>query len=219
MGVSQLERPVPPLRALLNALGLGRGMVVGDLVKSWDVLATIKFLASRVGKDESILDIGCYASEILVSLHTLGYSRLSGVDLNPHLGRMPHQDSIRYEVSDFMHTPFEVASFKAITAISVIEHGFDGPALLKEVSRLLKVGGYFICSFDYWPEKVDTTGTLMFGMSWTVFSRDEVRRFVADAAGHGLRPVGELRFDAKDSPIEAAGKQYTFGWLVLERTA
>lgn len=219
MGASQLDRTASPLRSLMNALGLGHGMVVGDMLKSWDVLATVNFLANRLKKDHPILDIGCYASEVLVVLHKLGYSHLAGVDLNPHLSRMPYQDFIRYEVADFRHTPFEDASFQAITSISVIEHGFDGPALLKEMSRLLRVGGYFICSFDYWPDKIDTTGTRFFGMDWKIFSREEVIHFVADAANHGLHPVGELMFDRKDSPIASAGKQYTFGWLVLARSA
>jgi len=132
---------------------------------------------------------------------------------------MPYQDFIRYEIADFRHAPFEDASFHAITSISVIEHGFDGPALLKEISRLLRVGGYFIASFDYWPVKIDTTGTSFFGMEWKIFSKEEVIHFVAEAENYGLYPVGELMFDSKDRPIATAGKQYTFGWLVLARSA
>jgi SAM-dependent methyltransferase len=57
-----------------------------------------------------------------------------------------------------MHTPFEDRSFSCITSISVIEHGFDGSRLVREVSRLLVRGGYFIASFDCWPEKIDSSG-------------------------------------------------------------
>lgn len=217
LGMPSLEKT--PWRALLKALGLGPRMVVGDVVKSWDVLSTVELIRNNLKKDDPILDIGCYASEVLVALHTLGYSRLAGVDLNPHLARMPFQESIRYETADFMHTPFADASFQAITSISVMEHGFNAPALLKEMSRLLKVGGYFISSFDYWPDKIDTTDTRFFGMDWTIFSRDEVRQFVAEAARHGLRPAGDLLFEAKDAPIAHGGKQYTFGWIVLKHTA
>ena len=206
------------LQSVMRKLRLVRGVKMGDVVKSWDVLATIKFLEKHVKKHEPILDIGCYASEVIVALHKLGFSNLTGADLNPNLQKMPYQDSIRYEVTNFMHTKFEDASFKAITSISVIEHDFDGQALLEEMSRLLQPGGYFIASFDYWPEKIDTTGTQFFGMDWKIFSKEEVGNFVTEAAAYGLSPVGEMKYDGKDKPIDCAGKQYTFGWLVLKKS-
>lgn len=202
-------------RSYLRRIGIGYGVAVGDLVKSWDVLATLRFLEDHVEKNAPILDIGCYASEVIVALHKLGYSRLSGVDLNPRLKRMPYQDSINYETADFMHTKFSDESFQAITSISVIEHGFQAQALLKEMSRLLKPNGYFIASFDYWPEKIDTTGIKFFGMKWLIFSNKDVAAFVKQAAEYGLVPVGEMRYDSKDKAIDYGGKQYTFAWIVL----
>ncbi len=38
--------------------------MVGDELKSWDVLKTVQFLQKNVGKNSSVLDIGAYASEI-----------------------------------------------------------------------------------------------------------------------------------------------------------
>lgn len=215
-GVSLLDSP---LRSLMRSLGLVRGMAIGDMVKSWDVLSTLHFIESHVTKNEPVLDIGCYASEVIVALHKLGYSNLTGADLDTNLRRMPCQDSIRYEVTDFMHTTFEDESFQAITSISVIEHGFDGQSLLKEMSRLLKPGGDFIASFDYWPEKIDTTGTKFFGMDWTIFSKNEINNFITEAAGYGLFPTGEMMYGGKDKPIDCGGKRYTFGWLVLRKAA
>lgn len=214
-GISFIE---PPWRSILRRFGLGRGVMVGDFVKSWDVLETLLFLEAHVQKNEPILDIGCYASEALVALHKLGYINLTGVDLNPRLQQMPYSGLIRYETADFMHTRFEDASFAAITAISVIEHGFQAVPLLKEMSRLLKPGGYFVASFDYWPEKIDTTGVKFFDMDWLIFSKQDVGEFVKQAAGHGLVPVGELKYDAKDKAIDCGGKQYTFAWMVLKKS-
>jgi SAM-dependent methyltransferase len=217
-GVSHVDRPDSRPKALMRRLGLVKNVVMGDLIKSWDVLATVNFIQRHVESTEPILDIGCYASEILASLHKLRYSNLSGADLNPNLNNMPYRDSIRYEVTDFMHTRFADASFKAITSISVIEHAFDGPSLLREVSRLLRPGGYFIASFDYWPDKIDTTGTQFFGMDWRIFSKDEVGAFVDEASAYNLFPVGKMNFASKDKPIHCAGKQYTFGWLALKKS-
>ena len=215
-GASCIESP---FRSFLRRYSLVRDIALGDFVKSWDVLETLNFIEQHVQKNEPIMDIGCYASEIIVALHKSGYTNLTGADLNPDLKKMPCQDSIRYENTNFMQTPFADASFKAITSISVIEHGFDGQALLKEMSRLLQPDGYFIASFDYWPEKIDTTGIKFFGMEWLIFSKQDVADFVSQAAGFGLTPVGELHFEGQDTPIECGGKKYTFGWLVLKKKA
>lgn len=213
-GASCLESA---FHGLLRRLHLIGGVKLGDKIKSWDVLETLKFLDTNIQKNEPVLDIGCYASEIIVALHKQGYTNLTGADLNPDLKLMPGQGSIRYETTNFMHTPFPDGSFKAITSISVIEHGFDAPALLKEMSRLLQKGGYFIASFDYWPEKIDTTGIKFFGMDWLIFSKEDVANFIQLAGSYGLKPVGDFNAESEDTPIECGGKKYTFGWLVLEK--
>ena len=214
MGASSMESPS---RSLLRRFGLARGVALGDQVKSWDVLLTLNFIQQQLKKHEPILDIGCYASEVIVALHKRGFSHLSGADLNPGLHKMPFANAIHYETTNFMQTKFADASFKAITSISVIEHGFDGQALLKEMSRLLQPGGYFIASFDYWPDKIDTTGVKFFDMDWKIFSRQEVSAFVELAAAYSLATVGEMEYEGKETPIECGGKKYTFGWLVLQK--
>ncbi len=213
-GTSSLE---PSYYFIFRKLGLIRGLSLGDYLKSWDVLETLNFLDLHVPKNEPILDIGCYASEIIIALHKSGYSCLTGIDLNPNLGEMPHGESIRYENQNFMQTRFEDGSFEAITSISVIEHGLDEQKLLIEISRLLRPGGYFIASFDYWPEKIDTSGLKFFDMDWLIFSKTDVFEFIDHAARYGLAPVGESHFEAKDTPIRCAGKAYTFGWLALKK--
>ena len=182
-GASSIESS---FRSLLRHYGLVGGIVLGDYLKSWDVLETLNFIDQHLQKNEPILDIGCYASEIIVALHKSGYTNLTGADLNPDLKRMPFQNVICYKNVNFMQTPFADASFKAITSISVIEHGFDSSALLSEMSRLLQPGGYFIASFDYWPEKIDTTGVKFFGMDWLIFSMQDVEDFIKQATGLSL---------------------------------
>jgi SAM-dependent methyltransferase len=215
-GISAVDSP---LRSLMRALRLAKGVSVGDIQKSWDVMFAVEFIEKHVGKDEAVADIGCYASELLVCLHKAGYTKLTGIDLNPKVRDMPYRAAIRYEVGNFMKTPFQSAAFKAITSISVIEHGFAPQALLAEMSRLLMPGGFFIASFDYWPEKIDTTGTTFFGMDWLIFSRTDVEKFVASAAQFGLHPTGRLEFTAKDKVIRCAGRDYTFATLVLRKSS
>ncbi len=207
-----------PVR-LLRKSGVLKDAAVGDRNKSWDVLATVEFIERHVPREDPVLDIGAYASETPCALHRLGYSNLWGVDLNPAIARMPHRDAIRYVESDFMAAPFEDASFKAITAISVIEHGFDGRRLLAEISRLLRPGGYFIASVDYWPEKRDTSGIRAFGMDWKIFSEEELRGFIEEANGYGLFPQGEMDFRAGKPAAKWMGREFTFAWLAVRKSA
>jgi SAM-dependent methyltransferase len=217
-GVSTLKAPLTArAKRFLQRFGLSSGPLVGDWIKSWDVLQTLEFIEQHLGKEKPVLDIGCYASEVLVALHRMGYHNLSGIDLNPNVGNMPHADSIRYSVGNFMQTSFADASFQAVTSISVVEHGLNGPVLMSEMARILRPGGYFISSFDYWPAKVNTSKTKFFGLDWLIFSKDDVAELLRDAAHHGLHPVGDLWFDAANKPVSASGYDYTFGWLVLEK--
>lgn len=206
------------LKSLIRRMRILPGMAIGDALKSWDVLSTLDFIEKHIQKHEPILDIGCYASEVLVALCKLGYSDLTGIDLNVKLKKMPCQGRIKYEIGDFMHTKFKDSSFKAITSISVIEHGFNPSLLLKEISRLLKQDGYFIASFDYWPEKIDTEGIDFFGMDWRIFSKDEINNFITEAAYYDLVPAGKLVYDARDKVIDYWKKQYTIGWLVFKKS-
>ncbi len=198
-------------------LGAVKGIDVGDFIKSWDVLQTATFIQEHVGQSARILDIGAYASEILCVLHRLSYSKLTGIDLNPKIKRMPYANVIRYEVADLMHTPFEDESFEVITAVSVIEHGLRSRPLLSEISRLLHPGGYFIASFDYWPDKVNTTGIYIFGMDWRIFSKNEVLTFMDEAQTYKLDVCGAVNLDAHEPTVGWAGKRYTFAWLVLQK--
>ena len=204
-------------RHLSSKIGISSSICVGDHLKSWDVLKTATFIEKNVSKSEPILDIGAFASELLYVLHHLRYSNLTGIDLNPSIRKMAYGDCVRYEVSDFMHTPFGPESFGAITAMSVIEHGFDGKVLLAETARLLRPRGYFIASFDYWPEKVDTRGISFFGMDWKIFSEPEVLAFLDEAANYNLYPYGEIDLSSRDRPIKSADKDYTFAWAVLQK--
>ncbi len=114
-----------------------------------------------------------------------------------------------------LQTPFTPGSFRAITAISVIEHGFNSEMLLKEISRLLCPNGFFIASFDYWPDKVDTHGFRIFDMEWTIFSSQEIEWFLDEAKAYGLHLYGEVDFAIKDRAIRFADRDYTFAWFAL----
>lgn len=205
------------LSVVMKKYGLLKGIGIGDVKKSWDVLKTVEFIQNNLSKTDPILDIGAYRSEILPILKRLGHTGLAGIDLNENIGAMPGNDSICYQIADCYQTSFENGSFAAVTAISVIEHGFDSKQLLAELGRIIRNGGYFIASLDYWPEKIDTAGISAYGMDWKIFSKDDVLEFIDDAEKVGLQPVGDLSFDAEKPLVSWMGKNFTFAWLVLRK--
>lgn len=194
-----------------------RAPKIGELTKSWDVLLTLQFLEQYLKPAEPVVDFGANGSEILGALHRLGFRNLHGVDLEPDVVRGPYAGSIRYYVQDFMHTSYADSSFAAITAISAVEHGLDVSRLLSEVFRLLRPGGYFIGSTDYWPKKIDTDGIKLYGLDWIIFDEEEMRGFVAEARRIGLELVGDADYVAEYPLVNVFGKWYTFAWFALRK--
>jgi SAM-dependent methyltransferase len=191
-----------------------------DPRKSWDVLRSIEAITTTVDRDEAVLDMGSVGCAVLPALHGLGYRRLFGVDLNPRVRDMPHATEIHYEIGDLTATDFNAGQFAAITAVSVIEHGVSEDALLREVARLLRPGGIFIFSTDYWPEKVDTSGIALFDLPWRVFSAQEIEAFLRGAQAYRLVPAsdpGETLRTVEQRPIHFANRSYTFLYGVLVR--
>jgi SAM-dependent methyltransferase len=213
-GLTTLENTASKL---LRRLGFARGLAVGDYIKSWDVYQTLGFIESQLSPEADILDLGAFCSEVPVALGRMGYTRVHGIDLNPALKAMPDADKISYDIGNFMSTPYPDASFDAVTSISVIEHGYNPERLFSEIGRLLKQGGYFISSFDYWPEKIDTGTTKFFDMSWLIFSEEDVKEMLNMACKHGLKPVGAVQASARDRAVQCMGFDYTFAWLVLRK--
>jgi SAM-dependent methyltransferase len=217
------ERPRHPVARIKRQLGFRSAAtaLIPDPIKSWDVLRAVEAIRRRCQPEDPVLDMGSVGSAIPPALHRLGYASVHGIDLDPQVKEMAHADAVDYRVGDMTATPYQDRFFNAITAISVLEHGFQPEPLLREVSRLLKPGGFFFFSTDYWPEKIDTGEIRLFGMSWDIFSAEEIERFLSDAGEVGLRPTSASSAALRavnGRPISYRGFEYTFlaGALVRE---
>ncbi len=198
-----------------------------DPLKSWDVLRALEAVVQTTAPRQPVLDLGSVACPVLPCLHRLGYRDLHGVDLDPRVAVMPFAREIDYRAADMTATAWPDESFAAITAISVIEHGLHRGALLDEVARLLRPGGAFVFSTDYWPEKISTDGVRLFGLDWRIFSAREVEALLAAARERDLHPVGDplavlrapLANGRATRPVSYAGRDYTFLYGALVRGA
>jgi SAM-dependent methyltransferase len=182
------------------------------VLKTWDVQRAVDAFAQRIDRSDPILDMGCFACDMLPALHRLGYRTLHGIDLNPAVAQMPHADAIDYRVGDLLSTPWPDGHFAGISSISVIEHGVPDEELCREVSRLLRPGGVFIFTTDYWPQKIVTTERI-FDLDWRIFDATEIEALVGVARTHNLHPASDPRDLIRASgspPIHFAGYDYTF---------
>jgi SAM-dependent methyltransferase len=212
---STLSRSMP-LAALRRLLG--RPSLAPDPMKGWDVLKILEAVTATTSPTSAVLDMGSVACPVLAALHRLGYRDLHGVDLDPRVSEMPLATEIDYRRADMTATPWSDGAFAAITAVSVIEHGFDQDALLDEVARLLRPGGVFIFSTDYWPQKISTAGIRLFGLDWRIFSAAEIVELVGAAGERKLHPIADpgsvLRAPIADRasrpPVSYKHRDYTF---------
>jgi SAM-dependent methyltransferase len=105
----------------------------------------------------SVLDVGCSSSLLPIWMARCGY-KVWGVDVREYNERHPNFTFVR---EDILHTGFADSFFDVITMVSTIEHiGFgaynDSQAgqnadmdAMKEISRILKVGGSLLITTPY----------------------------------------------------------------------
>jgi SAM-dependent methyltransferase len=182
------------------------------VLKTWDVQRSLAAFTARIDPSDAVLDVGCFACDMLPALKRLGYRNLFGIDLDPAVLQMPDADCVEYTVGDLTSTPWPDGHFAGISAISVIEHGVTDDELCREVSRLLRPNGIFVFTTDYWPQKIVTTER-WFDLDWRIFDSTEIEALVDIARSHNLHPAsdpGSVLREIGRPAIHFADKDYTF---------
>jgi len=197
--------------------------------KNWD-LFLLHGLLRDTPSDRPLVDLGCGDLSTLKLLHALGFRELHGVDLSIPLRayaslavRMLRGRTLRRPFhlhhGNMTRTRFPAASFDLAACISVIEHGVDVAAFLREASRILKPGGRLLVTTDYWEDGVEPpTAVLPFGLPWRPFSRAGIIQLLEMAAAAGLTLADHAAIPAcGDRCVVWNGRAYTFIALVLRR--
>ena len=199
--------------AEVRALGL---VPHGDAPKNFDHLVALGAILEDTTPDADVLEMGAAVySPLLTWLYQYGYRSLVGIDLTY---RKPiHRGPIRLEGMDLTKTTFEDGSFDAISCLSVIEHGVDPAAYLREARRLLRPGGVLVTSTDYWVDPVDTGDLTAYGGPVRIFSGAEIAALVDDARRMGFRAAGPIDLSCGERVVHWArvGLDFTFIAFVL----
>jgi SAM-dependent methyltransferase len=177
--------------------------------KNWDQW----LLAQRLAQSDRhcpIIDLGCGDCCTLEFLAALGFQQLHGIDLTiqPSSGDRPYQ----LHQGDLIATPFPEQSFDCAVSISVVEHGVDLKRFFQETYRILKPNGILFITTDYWQEKIPVDSAIKpFGLSWSIFSSEEVQTAIALAQQHGFKLLSSSDIPpCNERTVEWYGYQYTF---------
>ncbi len=235
MSVNEVLREKSEIELAFNAMTRDRLTVPDDRSKCWDERKAFDFITSRGGKECFVLDVGTRTCRILEALYDKGYRNLYGCDLAPvewrrriypYLFNLRFADlmrsvagrpPIRLSVQSLEKTDYPSGEFDFITSLSVIEHDATIERYFREMSRLLKKGGYLITSADYWPEKVEATDIKLYDLTWNIFNRKEIEEMIAVAGTFGFSLTEPIDFTCIKPAIELKGKRYTFIFFILRK--
>jgi SAM-dependent methyltransferase len=182
--------------------------------KNWDTLAALDSILRATNREAFILDAGAETySRILPWLSMYGYRRLHGINLV--FDREFRRGPITYRHGDITRTDYADETFDAITCLSVVEHGVNLEAYLKEMRRILKPGGLLITSTDYWQTSIDTHGQQFFGVPVKVLTEEEIRKALKFAIENGFAMTGPIDFSCNEKVVHWTEVDLYFTFLVL----
>jgi SAM-dependent methyltransferase len=195
--------------------------------KNWDMAQILGILDNE--KPNWILDMGCGGLHVLTLCRDYGVPNIFGVDLEFRLiDRLrPYLYAIRDKSTKLPYrlirgnltkTSFPNNSFDLITCLSVIEHGVNVESFLKEASRLLRQNGKLYVSTDYWEPKISVEKSIRpFGLSWNIFSKEEIKDLVNRAKKCNLLIEDENIPSPKEKVVHWNGKDYTYISLIFKK--
>lgn len=187
--------------------------------KSWDVLQILKVIERhKPDRQSAIYDMGSYNCEIPLALWWRGYRKIFAADFNV-IGRSIrwYANRIQFRHENFYESTIQKNSLDVITALSVIEHGFEQVNFFKVCHSLLKPGGLVLLTTDFRREKIEVPASFtIFNLSYMVFSAEDVRSLVKDAEANGfelLKNDAEDDWESSENPIEFMGHRMSFIFL------
>lgn len=215
---------------------VGRGLPLHQGIgKLWDFGNLVETFGEPADVIRPIVDLGSgtFRPGTVDLLAALGYTDIVGVDqyiprriasrsvLKRAVGRsVGRHVPIRFARQDITRTDFPDQHFQHAICLSVIEHGphRQPETLLREARRIVRDGGLFYLSTDYWPEH-DIPDRMAGVLPMHVFDRGEILSLLDLAEGSGWRLLQGTP-DPLPTPEEKvvcyAGAEYTFISMVFE---
>jgi hypothetical protein len=186
-----------------------------DYPKSWDSYLALWHAVDVCRPTDRILDAGgTRESVFLPGLARLGFRNLLNFNLDePKPSTVGHVSYVRCDITS---TGAGDGAFSFVACLSVLEHGVDVTAFLREMARIIAPGGHLFLSVDYWEHPIDAGGQMAFGAPVKVFDITDIRNLLLCAGGFGLR-ARDVDLTCHDRVVTWLGMQFTFLNLLLRR--
>lgn len=124
-----------------------RGIKYNLFQKYWHLRRFIEVLKVVREVEGPVLDVGCHSGTFTAKiLKRVGSKKVYGIDISEQAislakKRIPFGN---FRVGDAQKLPFKSDFFEAAFCLEVLEHVDDPVAVLKEINRILKKGGYAV---------------------------------------------------------------------------
>ncbi|MDN5286017.1 MAG: Methyltransferase type 11 [Mucilaginibacter sp.] len=191
-----------------------------DLPKNWDSFAALSAIMNHtaVNRKSNILDAGGeYYSAIMHQLASFDFENLYCI--NTVFKKPSSIGRIKYIPGDVTATDFEDKTFKAITCLSVIEHGVNIEMFFAESSRILTDDGLLFISTDYWNTPVKTDGKEAYGVPVKIFDQQNMEQMVLTAEKYGLYLAEPINYKCGHKVVQWEEMRYTFIYLTFYKKA
>jgi len=188
-----------------------------DQAKNWDNLISLWHTTMNCDPNLPVMDVAATeGSSYLQTLARFGYQNLISINIDEPCPRTV--GGVTYQIGDCTKTDFPDNYFGFISCLSVIEHGVDIDAFMRESSRILSTGAHLLVSTDYWQDPVDTHGQTAFGAPVKVFTMQEIADMIKIAAKYGLEITSNVDLSCQDRVVNWIGMNYTFINLLFKKT-
>lgn len=126
-------------------------IMTGGLDIHWRNMVAKQAATLSDRKSQRVLDVATGTGDLAFAIRKAGVSEVVGLDYSPEMivkaieksGK--HPSGVEFVVGDGMHLPFEDASFDACTISFGLRNMEDYTGAVREMTRILKPGGKFIC--------------------------------------------------------------------------
>ncbi len=219
-GALQTRAEVSAASTLVHLLGLPSHH---DPQKNWDTLKAISYVLRYASTMDPVLDAGSGRQSVILKwLQLLGFTHLYACDVRASSLSETLAKDVQFSIQDLVSTTYPDGFFRAITCISVIEHGVDPAAYLREMSRILRPGGVLLTSTDYWSEPIDCEGIFPYGPEMPemkVFQAHEIVEICSLATQYGLHLCRPLHLETNEPAVtwKRVNRSYTFAFFALEK--